>query len=267
MGHCLKLHLKVTEFADAIQAAASHFKIREVFIEKDYWVTCVLKNLHASKYSEQVVFKGGTSISKAYRVAERFSEDIDLAIVSTPKVSQTKRDDLINVVEKAIALHPLKEIPDLGFTSRNRKFKQSHWGYPLLTEAKHDPARSKIMLEITSSAKTSPSTYMTVRSLIADFLSETKQNDLIREFGLSGFRIKVLSHKRTFVEKIAAVTNACFADEDLTRMKEKIRHLYDLTLLIRDPEIKEFVKSKSFEKMLKDSQKGDLRISAWPPCI
>ena len=49
-------------------------------IEKDAWVTLVLRMLFTSELSEHIVFKGGTSLSKCYNLIERFSEDIDLAI-------------------------------------------------------------------------------------------------------------------------------------------------------------------------------------------
>ncbi len=49
-------------------------------IEKDAWVTLVLRMLFASDLNENIVFKGGTSLSKVYDLIERFSEDIDLAI-------------------------------------------------------------------------------------------------------------------------------------------------------------------------------------------
>ena len=49
-------------------------------IEKDAWVTLVLRMLFASKLHDHIVFKGGTSLSKVYNLIERFSEDIDLAI-------------------------------------------------------------------------------------------------------------------------------------------------------------------------------------------
>ena len=49
-------------------------------IEKDWWVTMVLKAVFSSKFAEHFVFKGGTSLSKAYHLIDRFSEDIDLAI-------------------------------------------------------------------------------------------------------------------------------------------------------------------------------------------
>ncbi|HED06528.1 MAG TPA: nucleotidyl transferase AbiEii/AbiGii toxin family protein, partial [Ignavibacteria bacterium] len=49
-------------------------------IEKDAWVTLVLRIIFNSEIAEHLVFKGGTSLSKAYGLIKRFSEDIDIAI-------------------------------------------------------------------------------------------------------------------------------------------------------------------------------------------
>src|SRR5665213_3169981 len=49
-------------------------------LEKDWWVTLVLKALFQSAYSNQMVFKGGTSLSKGWKLITRFSEDIDIAL-------------------------------------------------------------------------------------------------------------------------------------------------------------------------------------------
>ena len=51
-----------------------------VAIEKDWWVTMVLNASFSLPYSKNIVFKGGTSLSKGWNLIERFSEDIDLAI-------------------------------------------------------------------------------------------------------------------------------------------------------------------------------------------
>lgn len=51
-------------------------------IEKDWWVTLVLKMLFTSKYAAYFAFKGGTSLSKGWGVIDRFSEDIDVALNS-----------------------------------------------------------------------------------------------------------------------------------------------------------------------------------------
>ena len=49
-------------------------------IEKDWWVTLVLKVLFALPMQEHFIFKGGTSLSKGWKLIERFSEDIDIAL-------------------------------------------------------------------------------------------------------------------------------------------------------------------------------------------
>ena len=55
-------------------------RIAKKNIEKDWWVTQVLKAIFALPYAEHLSFKGGTSLSKAWKVIARFSEDIDIAI-------------------------------------------------------------------------------------------------------------------------------------------------------------------------------------------
>lgn len=67
----MTLHKDKT-FSDVIEATAE-VKIPEVYVEKDYWLCYLLKNLSLSTYKTQVVFKGGTSLSKIYQMIERFS--------------------------------------------------------------------------------------------------------------------------------------------------------------------------------------------------
>jgi len=55
-------------------------KLSLLAIEKDWWVTMALRALFACECSDSIVFKGGTSLSKAWNLIERFSEDIDIAI-------------------------------------------------------------------------------------------------------------------------------------------------------------------------------------------
>src|SRR5579871_5846119 len=52
-------------------------------IEKDWWVTLVLRALFDGPYAQYMIFKGGTSLSKCWNLIERFSEDIDIALDST----------------------------------------------------------------------------------------------------------------------------------------------------------------------------------------
>ena len=76
----MNLHNSPGAYLELIQATATDSSIPAIYVEKDYWVTHVLKRLAESEYREAIVFKGGTSLSKAHRLIERFSEDIDLAL-------------------------------------------------------------------------------------------------------------------------------------------------------------------------------------------
>jgi len=69
----MNLHQDKNSFAAAIQTTSDKLNILPVFVEKDYWITLVLKRLAESKYNESVVFKGGTSLSKGFKLIDRFS--------------------------------------------------------------------------------------------------------------------------------------------------------------------------------------------------
>ncbi len=79
----MTLHHDPPAFAAAVAATAQELGLAAVLVEKDYWVSYVLRALADSPYRHQVVFKGGTALSKAYGLVERFSEDVDLAIAGT----------------------------------------------------------------------------------------------------------------------------------------------------------------------------------------
>ncbi|MEO6962928.1 MAG: nucleotidyl transferase AbiEii/AbiGii toxin family protein [Puia sp.] len=63
-----------------IDEAARLSGINPKAIEKDWWVTLILKALFECEYAPLMIFKGGTSLSKCWNLIERFSEDIDIAL-------------------------------------------------------------------------------------------------------------------------------------------------------------------------------------------
>lgn len=67
--------LSTAERLDALDAAANTSGLLPHLLEKDIWVVWSLRHLFAGPYADHLVFKGGTSLSKAYGVIRRFSED------------------------------------------------------------------------------------------------------------------------------------------------------------------------------------------------
>ena len=68
------------EQRQAFLLTAQKKHLPEPSIEKDWWVTQILNIVFSLPIADQLVFKGGTSLSKAWNLIERFSEDIDIAI-------------------------------------------------------------------------------------------------------------------------------------------------------------------------------------------
>ncbi len=62
---------------DALQVTASRSGRPAHLLEKDIWVVWTLSTLFDSPFADDIVFKGGTSLSKGYQAIERFSEDVD----------------------------------------------------------------------------------------------------------------------------------------------------------------------------------------------
>ena len=70
--------LSASDQLDALNVASDRSGVPPHLLEKDIWVVWSLQHLFTGPYAEHLVFKGGTSLSKAYGVIRRFSEDVDL---------------------------------------------------------------------------------------------------------------------------------------------------------------------------------------------
>lgn len=75
------LSLSEEQKRDAIMIVANRRGLSPIIVEKDFWVTYILATLfEKSQFRNRLVFKGGTSLAKGYKVIQRFSEDIDLIL-------------------------------------------------------------------------------------------------------------------------------------------------------------------------------------------
>ena len=129
----MNLHEDRTAFEEMLTAAALPVEqggigVRTAFLEKDYWVTRALRKLSESRFAEQAVFKGGTSLSKACGVGYRFSEDIDIAITSDPERSDNQTKTLVGGIGKVMSAG-LDEVqmPD---TRKYSKYRKAYYRYP-----------------------------------------------------------------------------------------------------------------------------------------
>ena len=124
----MKLHLDIKLFSDTLRAASQHLDIKLEFVEKDYWITLVLSRLAKSKYIDESVFKGGTSLSKGYNLIERFSEDVDIAIINDKGKTGNEIKTIIRTIEKEIT-PDLNEVQMEGVTSKGSRYRKSVFEY------------------------------------------------------------------------------------------------------------------------------------------
>ena len=265
------LHESPNVFLELIQATATHRGIPAIYVAKDYWVTRVLKRLSESQHREAVVFKGGTSLSKAYHLIERFSEDIDLAIHDGHALGDARRRTLMRAIER-VATQDLTYLQGHPQESRHGRFRKTAYAFPTLADdAELDQVADTLLIELNSFARPEPSATMPIATLIHDFLIEAGRTDLIRRHELESFGIPVLCVERTLCEKIMGLVRAGHEADAVAEFRRRIRHFYDIVMIMRATQYREFVDSDAFVELIADVREWDRQsmpgASAWldPP--
>lgn len=240
----MKLHHDIKLFSDTLRAASQHLDIKLEFVEKDYWIILVLSRLAKSKYVDESVFKGGTSLSKGYNLIERFSEDVDIAIINDKGKTGNEIKTIIRTIEKEIT-HDLKELQMDGVTSKGSRFRKSVFEYVTTDKSNKN---NKLIVEINSFANPFPFQRLTLKSFVFDFLQQSGNEKYIEQYDLQPFEVNVLSKEQTLLEKMVSLIRFSFKENTVESISEKIRHFYDLYFLMKNPECIEFVASGSFKK-------------------
>lgn len=214
----MNLHNFKESFNELIELASIYYNVDEAYIEKDYYVSLILKEIN-SKFP-YIVFKGGTSLSKCFEIIDRFSEDIDLTLEInhlTPKFKRELKQTIIDVCDKYNIM-----ILNLDTIRSRRDFNRYDLSYNPKYES--DAIIKKIIIETTYISKSYPIVEKETKNMIYCYLENFKRYDLIDKFDLKPFKLKVQSLERTFVDKIFAVCD-CSLRSEIYRTS---RHIYDL---------------------------------------
>ncbi|WP_100612814.1 nucleotidyl transferase AbiEii/AbiGii toxin family protein [Confluentibacter lentus] len=254
----MKLHNYKDAFEGAIVAAAQHFGISEVYIEKDYWVTLALKQIFTDANSKNIaVFKGGTSLSKCFGIIDRFSEDIDMVVIKEDGETDNSLKRKLKKVTSALEVI-MTEIPNHILENKRGKIRKVVYGYDKVgVKGTYGQVRDQIILEVSSLGNSQPSEKVKIHSMITQFIGTTNNPDLIKEYQLEPFTVNVISIERTFCEKIISLVRFSYTDNPLEDLANKVRHTYDLHQLLQENRISTFLKSDDFETMLIQVGKDD----------
>lgn len=212
--------------------------IRNDILEKDYYVCLVLKDLGEKQDKLQAYFKGGTAIYKILDHMNRFSEDIDLTV----KVNSNESNNSNKMRLKNSALG--YKIQGLELSKEETIDKKgsvtSFYKYESLFNMNELFKSERIQIEATSFTVSEPVSTYTIEPLIYKYALDNEKHILKEKYNISEFNIKIIKLERIFIDKIFA---AEFYYE--RKMYEDVaKHLYDISVMIKNNSIKKMLKSR-----------------------
>ena len=203
------LHNESELFEQIILRTSESMGIEAGIVEKDYFVTLFLKKI-ISKQSD-IIFKGGTSLSKCYKLIKRFSEDIDLSIECVNKPTEGQK--------KHLKLNVVSIIDEFNFDLTNaddirsrRDFNRYIIDYPSVFSS--DYLKQQLIVETAVFIRSYPSKVMTASSFIYEYLYNNGYYDIITQYDLEPFELNVQIAERTFIDKLYALCDYYLNDTD-----------------------------------------------------
>ena len=227
---------KQLNFRTGIQAQA---------IEKDAWVTLVLRLVFKTEISKHLVFKGGTSLSKAYQLIQRFSEDIDLAVnreylgfvgeLSKGQIRKLRKKshdfvstEMVDVLRKEFENYGIDNHL-FNIEVKNTKISDQD---PEIIEIEYKSVfnelpyiKQKVLIEIGARSLLEPTENKEIKSIISEYYSNNSFDD-------KAFIVKTISPEKTFLEKLILLHEEFTKPDDKIRYHRMSRHLYDIGEII-----------------------------------
>ena len=214
------LHRDRETFRDIVGQAADSSGRTPAVVEKDYYVTLILKLL--SEQLDKCVFKGGTSLSKGFHVVDRFSEDIDITF--NEHIGESRRKKLKNVVLKGISEELGMPVANWEDIQSDRDYNAYLFSYESVFGLWDDRLPQYVKLETALGSYSFPTQEVEIRNYIGDYLEGRGRADLAEQFSLGRFSMNLQSLERTYIDKVFALCDYYLQG----RSKRCSRHLYDI---------------------------------------
>lgn len=240
------LKLSPADRKDLFQITARSLSVDAAIIEKDFWVVVVLMALFGKSAPSPFIFKGGTSLSKAFQLINRFSEDIDITIDRTILGFKQSNEEISTLSRKSRD-KLLKEMQETScqFVSQNlRMFLQEELSkfvtepfeikpvesdlqslrfyYPTI-ETQNSYVAQSVYIECGIRGCMEPSEEAHIKPYAAEFLNS------------ESIQVQVLSPLRTFWEKATLLHAEFNRPSDKTTPLRLSRHFYDLYMFSNSP--------------------------------
>ncbi|SIN80345.1 nucleotidyl transferase AbiEii/AbiGii toxin family protein [Algoriphagus halophilus] len=215
-------------------------------VEKDWWVSRTLEIIFQMSIAQHLVFKGGTSLSKAWKLINRFSEDIDLAIdkeffegfkgeISKTKITKLRKE--AGAYTTGIFFEELQEkFHENGLSGLEFKVIEAKDSdqdprvleiyYPNIIPSDSDYILPRVQIEISCRSLREPFTIQTIGSMVDEVYAG-------KEFAKPLFRVPTAIPERTFLEKLFLLHEEFHRPVEKRRVERLSRHIYDVFQLAK----------------------------------
>ena len=246
----MNLHLHIESFKELIELAANYFGYEHSHVKKDYWVCKILKELATSGFSKNIYFKGGTSLSKGYRLINRFSEDLDVFVYSGNSNSSRQSEKTLNRNVSHFIIENNREMYMEKSSKTGGDFRKLAFSYDTYYE--NTGLKENLEVEIKcctledKSKMYYPIQKRHIQPIIAEYLQVIENKDIIVRFELNSFVVQTIDPKRTLCDKISRLTRLSYYDDYDILIAKHIRDVYDIYCLLNVPEYRDFILSEEF---------------------
>ncbi|MDR3367431.1 MAG: nucleotidyl transferase AbiEii/AbiGii toxin family protein [Prevotellaceae bacterium] len=252
-------YLPTEERLEIIRRTYAFTGLSPQIIEKDWWVTAVLRSLFSLAYASNLSFKGGTSLSKCWGLIERFSEDVDIAVsreylgftgmLSKTQISDRLRRAACSFVRDKLQFDVAEQLKINNINpnqfSVNVNITPISTTDPEIIEIEYQSLfdeisyiKRKVIVEVTGRSMSEPLQPIKLQAII----DEAFPNESFTE---KPFEVQVVVPQRTFIEKICLLHEEFAKQQNIMRIERMSRHLYDLV---------QMMDTTIAEKALKDKQ-------------
>lgn len=236
----MKLHKDKQAMELLITNISGRTGVRRDVLEKDYYVTLLLKELTTKKDQNFSYFKGGTALYKALKSVRRFSEDIDLTVYVNDLPTQSqKQKRLKQTVLSYESLEFKEKIKD-----KRNSLEASYQYEPLFKVVQRDSLQrfGNVKIEATSFTVSEPVMMLEIAPHLYELANDEEKKALEEEFDVKPFKIGTISLERIFIDKV-------FASEYYYERGMYIdfcKHIYDITVMYKLPEIQELLDDEQY---------------------
>lgn len=244
------LHKDKEVFEKAVRDTSVRYGLQTSIVEKDYYVTMLLKLL--AQRADFCVFKGGTSLSKGFHLLRRFSEDIDIAF--TEHLGEKRRKKLKYDVLKGISDELGMPIVNWEKIQSDRDYNCYIFSYEPMDSSISESLFQGIRLETALASYAFPTERRKIDSHVGRFLMETSPES-VEKYGLEEFDMRLQSVERTYIDKIFAICDYFIQG----KARRYSRHMYDIYILTQYISF-----DSSFQKLVEEVRNHRMTMKMCP---